>query len=230
MKLLVAIASTLVTLTHTFPHGHGIEDPDTLVIKRQDTVPKPTSSYAVEDEDREDPKISVQLKTVDATFATTENATTLGDDHLPGSTFEDGVVMKYYKDKNPEYDVMIDANSCEGKAEIALMKWRSDCKSFSAIFRSSCYSRAPSRERCCPLSQKESCEDYWPRDGEYVAPQPSSASFRRHHEYLREAADQCMLRNRWQRCLEMRKTCGKDCKWKNLANGVQWCWKYASDI
>jgi hypothetical protein len=161
MKLLVAITSMLVSLTHAFRQGHGIEGAD---------YARHQTPYAVEDEDREDPKISVRLNTIDATLATTENATTLGDDHLPGSTFEDDVVMKYCKDKNPEYNATIDANPCEEKAEIALMKWRSNCKSFSAIFRPSCYSRAPSRERCCPLSRRQSCEDYWPRDGEYVAP------------------------------------------------------------
>jgi hypothetical protein len=76
------------------------------------------------------------------------------------------VDVNLYRDKNPDYDVVIDPNTCEGNAEIALMKWRSNCKGFNAVFRGSCYTDAPSKQKCCPLAKRKSCEHYWPANGE----------------------------------------------------------------
>lgn len=76
------------------------------------------------------------------------------------------VIVNFYKDKNPDKNVKIDPKTCKGNAEIALMKWRSNCKAFNAIFRKSCYTDAPSEEKCCPLAKEKSCDHYWPAEGE----------------------------------------------------------------
>ncbi|ERF76391.1 hypothetical protein EPUS_06949 [Endocarpon pusillum Z07020] len=116
------------------------------------------------------------------------------------SALDGSVNVNFYEDKNPDSSTKIDPNTCRGKAIIALMKWRSNCKTFNAIFRSSCYTHAPSHHNCCPVPHKKSCTHYWPKPGE------------------------------WEECLRMRRECGRDCHWKTLTNSVQWCWKYAPDI
>ena len=82
------------------------------------------------------------------------------------SSSDSGVIVDFYKDKNPNKDTPIDPNTCKGQAEIALMKWRSNCKAFNAIFRGSCYTDAPSFSNCCPLYKSKSCKHYWPAAGE----------------------------------------------------------------
>lgn len=77
-----------------------------------------------------------------------------------------GITVNLYKDKNAEHNVVIDPDTCKGKAEIALMKWRSHCKTFEAMFRFSCWTDAPSESKCCPLSWTSSCKHYWPTRGE----------------------------------------------------------------
>jgi hypothetical protein len=76
------------------------------------------------------------------------------------------VDVEFYKDKNPNKNTPIDANTCDGQADIALMKWRAECKTGYAIFRKHCYSHAPSHGRCCPLPRSKSCAHYWPAPGE----------------------------------------------------------------
>lgn len=85
-----------------------------------------------------------------------------------GVNASDGSVnVNFYEDKNPDHSTIIDANTCEGKAEIALMKWRKDCKTAMALFRiKKCWNYAPSREACCPVPHQSSCTRYWPKPGE----------------------------------------------------------------
>lgn len=82
------------------------------------------------------------------------------------SALDGSVNVGFYEDKNPDHSTKIDPNTCKGKAIIALMKWRSNCKTFNAIFRSSCYTHAPSNHNCCPVPHKKSCTHYWPKAGE----------------------------------------------------------------
>jgi hypothetical protein len=91
-------------------------------------------------------------------------STSHGSDSDSNSNTHVGV--NFYQDKNPDSHTKIDPNTCKGNAEIALMKWRSNCKAFNAIFRGSCYTHAPSEERCCPLAKGKSCWKYWPKEGE----------------------------------------------------------------
>jgi hypothetical protein len=76
------------------------------------------------------------------------------------------VDVEFYEDKNPDKNTRIDANTCNGQADIALMKWRAECKTGNAIFRKHCYSHAPSHVRCCPVPKSKSCAHYWPAPGE----------------------------------------------------------------
>lgn len=91
---------------------------------------------------------------------------TFPNDIATANISDPGVMLSFYKDKNPDKDVVIDPETCKGKAEIALMKWRARCKTFYAIFRFSCYTRAPSESKCCPLYRTKSCAHFWPQPGE----------------------------------------------------------------
>ncbi len=82
-------------------------------------------------------------------------------------TASNGAVnVEFYADKNPDDRTKIDINTCNGKAEVALMKWRSHCKAFNAIFRKSCYTDAPGTNKCCPVPHEKSCTHFWPKAGE----------------------------------------------------------------
>lgn len=74
------------------------------------------------------------------------------------------------KSKAPIDRIMVpgklDPNICEGQAEIAEMKWRAKCKTGWVFMRPSCWNRAPSPKRCCPVPKKQTCETFWPRLGE----------------------------------------------------------------
>ena len=93
-------------------------------------------------------------------------AVDLADDDWNVSASDGSVTVDFYSDQNPDHSTVIDANTCEGKAEIALMKWRELCKRWSAVFHGRCYSHAPSRDTCCPVPHGDSCTEFWPRIGE----------------------------------------------------------------
>jgi hypothetical protein len=82
------------------------------------------------------------------------------------SASDSSVSVNFYEDKNPDHSTPIDPNTCKGQAMIAEMKWKSECKSFGALWRHNCWSHCPSESRCCPLPKEKSCKRYWPKKGE----------------------------------------------------------------
>ena len=83
------------------------------------------------------------------------------------STTDGSVTVNFYEDKNPDHSTPIDPSTCEGKSQIALMKWRSNCKGLAATWRrKECWNRAPSEARCCPVPRVVSCTKYAPEQGE----------------------------------------------------------------
>lgn len=82
------------------------------------------------------------------------------------SAQNDSVNVNFYEDKNSDSHLVIDPETCNGQSEIALMKWRTDCKDGNALFRPDCYSDAPDNDTCCPVPRSKSCKIFWPKEGE----------------------------------------------------------------
>jgi hypothetical protein len=82
------------------------------------------------------------------------------------SASDGSVDISFYKDKNPDSNMVIDPHTCKGQSEIATMKWRYTCKGPWVLLHAHCYTRAPSESRCCPLYKSSSCEHFWPKAGE----------------------------------------------------------------
>ena len=73
----------------------------------------------------------------------------------------------YYTDENDDRDLKIDAGTCEGIADISLMKWRAHCKhNIHLVTDFDCWSRAPTHESCCPIPKRRSCGLFRPAMGE----------------------------------------------------------------
>lgn len=149
MKSLITLLPFFLALTNALPQGSlqgganaaaDVEDP----------------GVDVHENDSNDIELAASMEDAGIDVSTRWNRTSSSTD----------VDVNLYRDKNPDYDVVIDPNTCEGNAEIALMKWRSNCKAFNAVFRGSCYTDAPSKQKCCPLAKRKSCEHYWPAKGE----------------------------------------------------------------
>jgi hypothetical protein len=105
---------------------------------------------------------STEVDITSTTPTTADKASNWGVNATDGA-----VTVNFYEDKNPDHSTPIDPNTCQGQAEIALMHWRSNCKSLAALWRyKGCWNHAPSQSRCCPVPKKKSCIKYWPEKGE----------------------------------------------------------------